>query len=252
MLERGLEEKVATLSLQAALGALLLLLGLILLSTIVSRRNLAFKTWAFAGICLVVLSTTTLLIGSTIYLNQVSSSKGPVHWHADLEVWDCGQELNLKDPVGRFSNKIGTPTLHEHNDKRIHLEGVVVEPADASLSKFFKVIGGFISQREVEVPTNQGLKELKEGDNCGSETAVLQMYVYRTNPDKTYTKHFVDLEDYTLSPLSNVPPGDCLVIELAPVSQVGQRLCRSYQVALETGRLKGKSSDTSNEGFYGN
>ena len=72
-------------------------------------------------IALTLTLSTGILIGSTIYLNTNSDSGGPVHWHADIEFWACGNEIELRDPTG-FSNKIGTGTLHEHDDHRIHLD----------------------------------------------------------------------------------------------------------------------------------
>jgi len=46
------------------------------------HKNL--KKILFAAIVIPVVAATIFLAGSTIYLNSVSSSGGPVHWHADF------------------------------------------------------------------------------------------------------------------------------------------------------------------------
>lgn len=151
-----LEADIVALSFQTVIAASLILLVLLGIGSLVRERIPKLNTPIFILICLNVLVATFVLLGSTVYLNTVSVSKGPVHYHADLEVWACDQELELRNPIGAFSNKIGTSTLHEHDDKRIHLEGVVVDERDASLGKFFYVIGGGISAETLVFPTTSG------------------------------------------------------------------------------------------------
>lgn len=206
-------------------------------------RN-AQKKILFIGMIVAVIVPTLFLITSTIYLNAISVSKGPVHWHADFEIWACGEELELKDPEG-LSNKIGTATLHEHNDKRIHLEGVVVEMPDASLGNFFHVIGGELTADTISVPTeDQGLLEFTSGDTCpsGAEGEV-QVFVYRTNGTMYAQEKLADPAGYIMAPESVVPPGDCIIVEFDEPKERTDRLCRSYQVAEEIGKLEGEVRD---------
>lgn len=232
-----LELQIADASMKGVIAASVILLALIGWTAVSKKRSNA----VFGLIVAVVLVTSGFLISSTIYLNQVSSSKGPVHWHADTEYWACGQELQLKDPEGALSNKIGTATLHEHNDKRIHLEGVVVTAQDASLSKFMRVIGGEVSRNSLTVPTTEGTKSFVNGQKCGDKAAEVQAFVYKTDKaDMRYSVQKVaDPASYIISPYSNVPEGDCVIFEFDAPKASTDKMCRSYKAALQTNRLKG-------------
>ena len=185
----GLEETIASNSVNLLIGATVVLAVLVGISLQEKYLNEKLKVFLFSGIVIVIAVPTLYMIIATIYLNTVSVSKGPVHWHADTEVWACGQEVELQDPTGFLSNKIGTATLHEHNDKRIHLEGVVVHPEDASLGKFFQVIGGELTNDSLIVPTNGGPIPYTNGSMCnnGAEGQV-QVFLYQTGEDQYYTQ----------------------------------------------------------------
>lgn len=198
------------------------------------------KKFLFLAIVLVTLIPTLIMSASTVYINSVSSSGGPVHWHADIEVWNCGSEFNLKDPIG-LSNKIGTSTLHEHNDKRIHLEGVVLRPEDASIGNFFHVIGGSLKSDAFSVPTNYGLFSVANGGKCNSGVGTVQVFVYRTDKDNYYTQEKVaNPQEYIMSPYSSVPAGDCIIVEFDTPKERTDKMCRSYKVAEEIGKVKRK------------
>ncbi len=232
-----LEQQIASLSGRSVIVASIALLILISITAIAKTRS----SLIFAALVLIILGTSGILIGSTIYLNKVSSSGGPVHWHADTEVWACGTEVQFKDPVGRLSNKVGTSTFHEHNDKRIHLEGVVVERHDASLGKFFRVIGGQITSSSLLMPADDGAKNYLNGQLCSNEPAQLQVFAYKTTPDMYYTVEKIqNPADYIISPSSNVPPADCIIIEFDRPKETTDKICRSYSVAEQIGRLKGR------------
>lgn len=198
------------------------------------------KKLLFLAIALVTLIPTIVMAASTVYINTISSSGGPVHWHADVEVFVCGRETGLKDPVGWWNNKIGTATLHEHNDKRIHLEGVVLKPQDASLGEFFDVIGGGLTQNSLSVPTNEGLLTVQNGEICeGKGTGEVQVFVYRTDQEDYYTQEkIVNPQDYIISPYSSVPQGDCIIVEFDAPKDRTERLCRSYKVAEKIGKIR--------------
>lgn len=234
--EVGLEENIRNLSIEISLLATLVVLVLIGVTVLTRTRS----GLIFGLIVATVLATSGFLIGSTIYLNTVSSSGGPVHWHADFEVWNCGQQLELQDPLGFLSNKIGTATLHEHNDKRVHLEGVVVQPHDASLGKFFEVIGGSITDTSMILPVNDGVATVANGDVCAGRPGQLQVFAYQTTTDGYYTvRKLSDPAGFIIAPQSNVPPGDCIIIEFDAPKLTTEHMCRSYSVALQIGKLKG-------------
>ena len=237
-----LEAQIAQLSFNILLVASVLLAILVTISLRTKHPSDHLKQFLFFSIIAAVILPTLYLIGSTIYLNAVSASKGPVHWHADIEIWNCGKEVELKDPEGMLSNKIGTATLHEHNDKRIHLEGVVVHPEDASLGKFFKVIGGELNSDSVVVPSTNGQLPLTSGSICpdGQEGQV-QVFAYQTDKDNYYSqKKLENPGEYLISPYSVVPPGDCIIVEFGPVKSRTEKLCRSYKVAETIDKLKGE------------
>jgi len=197
----GTEEFIKTTSFKLTMVAFVVILALILVSILSSRlleKNNAYKIILFSVIVIITIGTTIYVAGGTIYLNVISETKGPVHWHADFEVWSCGEKLDLSDPTG-LANRIGTSTFHEHGDDRIHLEGVVINSEDVSLHNFFHVIGGTLTKNSLSLPTNQGLLDLKNGDSCDGQQGVLQVFVYQvSNPEdrKSWVFKQQKLEDF--------------------------------------------------------
>lgn len=217
----------------------LLLTILAAISLIIKKPSKIAKTLLFGLMCFITIGSTVYLSGSTVYLNVISDSKGPVHWHTDFEVWSCGQELELIDPANWWENKVGTATLHEHNDKRIHLEGVVVHKTDASLGKFLKVVGGNLSNDQLIFPSNDGLITLKSGDSCpNGQTAQLQGFVYKVTDGAYKQEKLTDLPSYIISAESVVPPGDCVIIELDSPKDKTDKLCRSFKVAEQIHKVR--------------
>jgi hypothetical protein len=238
----GLEESIAKNSVNLLIGATILLAVLVGISLQEKYLTEKLKKFLFIGIIFAVVVPTLYMIVSTVYLNTVSASKGPVHWHADIEVWACGKEIELQDPTGFLSNKIGTSTLHEHNDKRIHLEGVVVHPEDASLGKFFQVIGGELANESLIVPTNNGPIPYTNGSMCADgSTGEVQVFVYQAGEDGYYSQQKLENPaDYLISPYSQVPRGDCVIVEFGSYKDRTDKLCKQYKVAEEIDKLKGE------------
>src|SRR3990170_2868404 len=102
---------------------------------------------------------------NNLYINTNSLTGGPVHWHAQFEIWICGEKVELVNPTG-LSNKVGTEMLHEHNDDFIHIEGVVHDFEDINLHAFFEAAGGEFMKDSLMIPTNEGSVEVKNGDTC--------------------------------------------------------------------------------------
>lgn len=265
-IEQNLEGQIADLSFQAVGVAAILVVLLVVIASQIRDRFPKLKAPVYGLIAAIVGSTTFFLLGSTIYLNVVSDSGGPVHRHADIEYWACGAEVELRDPYKFLSNKIGTATLHEHNDKRIHLEGVVVdEDVDATLGNFMRIIGGDLTKGSISIPVHQErlleddvdgdqvnteylayleskvrgtensrLLDLRNGDTCGEGLAAvpgeLQVFVYTFNEeDDTYAQSKLeDPESYIYSSYSNVPPGDCIIFEFDRPKDFTDKLCMQY------------------------
>lgn len=261
-----LEQQIASLSIRVILASSILLIVLIAIASLfANKKHKYLKKPLFSMIVLIVMIGTGTLFGSTIYLNVKSDSGGPVHWHADIEFWACDVQLELRNPSGFLSNKIGTSTLHEHNDQRIHLEGVVVDDSvDATVGKFMRVIGGGISNQSLSVPLADSILEdfvdgdkvdlggvsnikkyiqtdsigkkslnVKNGDSCPKNAeSEVQMFVHQyKKSDKTYTQTKIDNpEKYTIRDESIVPPGDCIIVEFGKNKDRTDRLCEQFGV----------------------
>lgn len=185
------------------------------------EKSEILKYFLFLTIVMLTLGITAYLVWTTISLNIKSVTGGPVHWHADFEIWHCGEKIDLLDPTG-LENKVGTPLFHEHNDGRIHVEGPVLDYKDISLGKFFEVVGGF---------------PLESGIECNGYPGVVQVFVYKTEGNTFYQEKIADYADYVLSPHSSIPPGDCIIIELDREKAKTERICTFYEVAIQKGEL---------------
>lgn len=238
-----IEEYLTSTSVAYILIAAFIVTALILFSIFYKKKTEKMKWLLFITISLSILVATLYSAIATIYLNQISETKGPVHWHADFEVWNCGKKIDLKEPEG-LSNRIGTPTLHEHGDDRFHIEGIVIESHDVALSNLFKSMGGSLSENYLAIPTNDGIAEMRTGNFCDGKEGRLQVFAYKvTNPEQTEKWEFtqeklLDFTDYVLSPYPNVPPGDCIIIEFGQDKNYTDKICETYKVALQKGDLK--------------
>lgn len=193
--------------------------------------NALWKTVLFITMVLVILANSAYLVGSTLYVNAKSVTGGPVHWHADFEVWDCGREIELIDPTPP-SNKVGSPLLHEHNDKEIHVEEAVFDWEDISLGAFFRVVGGELHSDYLKMPTNEGMVERRNNEACPDGfSGMLQIFLYKAGSFEQQI--LADPENYLMTPEQKVPPGDCLIIEFGPPKEKTEHLCQSYQIAKE-------------------
>ncbi|MBI2664656.1 hypothetical protein HYX10_04950 [Candidatus Woesearchaeota archaeon] len=243
----GLEESVKLSTLKVVAYALSVIAILILMATFgtkTMKNSNSIKMVLFSLIVLVTVSAAAYTAGSTIYLNLASQTKGPVHWHADFEIYNCGEKLDLTDPHG-FENRVGSSTFHEHGDNRIHVEGVVVDDGDVALHNFFHVIGAELNADSMSIPTNEGLVEMANGDLCDGKQGKLQVFLYKVkNPDQR--KKWVyeqikpdDFENYVLSPEPNVPPGDCIIVEFGEEKDSTENICETYRLAAARGELSG-------------
>ena len=160
---------------------------------------------------------TIYLVITTLHLNIVSETKGPVHWHADFEIWVCGKEVKLAEPKG-LSNKQGVDLMHAHNDNRIHVEGVLLSMKAASLGAFFNAIGGSLSSDGIKIPTDEGLVSFHEGDKCNEQPAKLYVFVNRNLINEP--------QNYVISPYEKVPPGDRIkfVFIEKPIEEINPNL----------------------------
>jgi len=161
------------------------------------------KKVIFLVIAIPAILGTLYLAGTTVYLNQKSWSRGPVHWHADFEIWVCGEQVDLTDPKG-LRNYVGESDVHEHGDNRIHIEGVMFEKEDATLKEFFEALGGEFSRDVLRVPTEHDYKAWSNGEMCNGQPAEWHTFV---NEKLRESK---EAPEYVISPWQTVPPGDTI------------------------------------------
>src|SRR3972149_8705986 len=234
----NLEEYVHRLSLNVVFVASLFIGVTVLLTFVIKNESERLKLLFFGLIIIPTIITTLVLVGSTLYLNSVSATGGPVHWHADFEIYYCGEKIELADPEG-FSNKVGTDTFHEHNDNRIHVEGVVIDPSDVTFGTFLETVGGKVSKTSLDLPTTDSRLQVENGDLCpdGSE-GQLQAFIYRVESGRIVRHKIDDLPALVISPHGEVPPGECIIVEFAKPKNRTDHLCESYEIQI----LKGKYS----------
>ncbi len=178
-----------------------------------NRLKNAHKKILFILILIPVLFSTVYLAGSTVYTNMISESGGPVHWHADYEIWICGEKVILKGPEG-WDNKVGSPILHHHNEGadldgryRIHVEGVLVKKSEAGLSHFFEETGNLLQESSIGLSLHDGTqKKWSNGDVCPNTGKKGELKVFVNG------KQLQNFTEYVISPYSNVPPGDFIKI----------------------------------------
>ncbi|MBI2583296.1 MAG: hypothetical protein HYW25_01390 [Candidatus Aenigmarchaeota archaeon] len=194
------------------------------------------KIIIFSLIVLLVIATTAYIAAGTVLKNIESATGGPVHWHADFEIWTCGEKVDIEDPMG-FENRVGTPVFHEHGDDRIHVEGTLRQLNEASLHEFFEVIGGALEAGRIAVATNDGVEEFVNGQACNGNPAKVQVFLYKTEGETYAQQKLEDFENYVISPYPNVPPGDCIIIEFSEEKEETDRMCASYRIAEQNGEI---------------
>lgn len=168
-----------------------------------SKMSEMAKKITYALLMIVVVMVTLYLVITTVHTNIASATKGPVHWHADFEIWACDKRIELLEPKG-LSNTQGIDLTHAHNDDRIHVEGVILDYKQASLGAFFNAIGGSISDDGFKVPANEGLASYHEGDFCNGQPARLHVFI---NGNKVG-----DPANHVIAQYEKVPPGDRIKI----------------------------------------
>lgn len=236
-------EQLIKTTIQYTIIGTIIVLFLIFISLFCKKTEMR-RWFLFLGIAIPVILATLYSAGTTIYLNVVSETKGPVHWHADFEIWNCEEKVDLVDP-SILTNRVGSAVFHEHGDDRIHVEGVVLDTREVDLQHFFAQVGSILREEYFVIPGNQGVVEMKNGQQCDGNPGKLQVFLYRVvNPEESKEQFLYeqikldDFEEYVLSPYSYIPPGDCLIIEFGQEKERTDKLCETYRIALQKGVLK--------------
>lgn len=240
-----LAETLKNNSYNVVIIAAICLVVLVGYSIFAKPRKEKIKRILFWSIAFLAVGSNLYLAGATIYLNSVSPTGGPVHWHTDFEVWNCGQKLDLIDPTG-IDNRVGTWEVHEHNDDRMHIEGTITQLNQASYHHFFETVGGNVAENGFTYPTNNGNVFIPRTGTCEGRPAELQAFLLHVdNPlnakNWMYSQKKIAYPwDTTMQPYSNVPPGDCLIIEFDQMKNETTHSCASYRAAMNRGELHGR------------
>ena len=207
-----------------------------------SKKKISKQHIYFWIIIYFVSVITLIIIFDTINLTLKSETKGPVHWHADYQIWNCGERLDIMEPE-KLTNRIGTRLVHEHGDNRIHVEGIIKDIHNADLHNFFNVLGGELTETSFSMPSNEGIVTANDGGLCNGESAEVQIFAYivedanlKQKPGFLVEQLKVN-ENYILSPYQDVPPGDCIIIEFDKRKEKTDKICDTYRVAVEQGRM---------------
>ena len=221
------------------IAGILVVLFTVLAMVFHERRGPVTNWLLFLGIAIPVSIATLYSAGTTIALNTMAETRGPVHWHADFEIFVCGKPLDIKSPEN-ILNRVGTSVLHEHGDNRIHIEGVLLRVEDASLGRFFRVIGGYLTGSSLAVPTDKGLVTANNGDLCpDGSPGVLQVFRFSPENGRIVQQKLARFSAHVPAAENKVPPGDCIIIEFGPERQFTDHLCASYRAAIARGDLYG-------------
>ncbi len=262
--QQNLGDDISSWSLRVIAGTVIILFVLMGIALLTDKKLKRLKLPLFITMSFVMAGSALALAGSTIYLNSNSNSGGPVNRRSGIEFWVCDNEIELINPIG-FSNKVGTSTLHEHDNQQIHAEGAVLsDGANISLGEFMNLVGGKIGENKLIIPVNpegavfedsldgdgpanpypQALDDLisvyngnrsveaADGQLCNNEPSEVQVFVYKFNKeDNTYEQtKLTKPQEYVMSPETTVPPGDCIIVEFGPNKEKTSRLCRQYGV----------------------
>lgn len=142
------------------------------------------KKLIMSGFLVAILTPTIFGAAAFIHESETSWTNGEIHYHADYEVLvDTNGTLtrtNLVNPqefckttehessyMCKLNDRTGAVSYHEHNDQRIHLEGVFKDREDASLAAFFETFGGELSNSRMVYPTTEGVIDVT---NSGEKT----------------------------------------------------------------------------------
>lgn len=165
------------------------------------------KKFTFIFMLLVIVIPTIFIFSSLMYVSLTSYSGGKIHWHADFEIFVDGELLELKDPEGFLSNKVGSPRFHEHDDNRIHAEGIFQKKEGLTLRAFLDEVDGVLEIDKLVFPTVNGVVEVKNSD-----TKTLKAVVKKGVQDERHWEILEDFPNHVISPYAYVPPGDFIIL----------------------------------------
>ncbi|MFB6099790.1 MAG: hypothetical protein ABEK16_00820 [Candidatus Nanohalobium sp.] len=222
-----------------------------------------------------VLVPSLYTAGAFVHQSQTSWSGGEIHWHADYEVIvqnSTGkmERLELIDPENfcketrhessymcSVNDRVGSTEYHEHNDNRIHLEGVFKDREDATLSAFFQQFNGKLTNTQLVYPTGDGVVKKYETENKTLKILVRKgvgnrywcavgSKVKAEDRCSSHGKSADSPKEYVISPYARGPSLDDIF-----VIYDGKTTAEALQDVREDGKYRGFGLKKSGEGYGG-
>lgn len=137
------------------------------------KRKGLIKYSIYAIIAIVVIFGLFKLFSGGSDSNNSSDSgpytSSPVHWHASLDVYICGEKVTIPENAPLGEHHLGLPLLHTHADRLIHIEGQIWNKEEITIGKYMKVIG--------EEFTDTTLLDKNNGDLCNENPGKVKLIV---------------------------------------------------------------------------
>lgn len=95
-----------------------------------------------------------------------------IHWHSDIAIEICGSRIPIPNPYPEHNQAASSslPSIHTHDDGKIHMEGLFTKKENLQLGRFFENLGLVFNSVQIT--------EYKNGNACnnGKENEV-KMFV---------------------------------------------------------------------------
>lgn len=111
--------------------------------------------YSIIGVILVVVIYLFFRISSAPKIEPYT--KGPVHWHAELRVFICGEKISVPKELPQGEHHLGLPLLHTHADGLIHIEGQIWKKEDITLGAYMNAINVPFSNDTIMEYKNDGM-----------------------------------------------------------------------------------------------
>jgi len=99
------------------------------------------------------------------------------------------------------------------------------------------VLGGELTDESITMITNSGTAKANNGGLCGNDLGVMNIFVYSVEEGIVSQNKISEIESYRMTPSSIIPPGDCIIIEFGPEKDITDKICKTYEIALEKGDI---------------
>ena len=156
------------------------------------KKGFQLNALTIAAVLLVVLGGSFALFflnpssAGSVNASQVNSNLTglSVHWHATPLIEVCGVSKLI--PIAPIVSHL----LHTHEDRLIHVEGVISDPAMITLGEFFKKINVPFSSTQI--------MDKKNGDSCNGVEGKVKMLINGLESNEFENHVIADGETYSI------------------------------------------------------